>query len=204
MTSYIWTILIAAGIVGGILLGNGEQVAQAAMDSATGAAAVCMGMLGTYMLWMGVMNVAQEAGLTKKLSGICKRPLSAIFRGVKRDSRAMEMIAMNIAANMLGMGNAATPFGLKAMEQMQADNPSPDTPTHDMCAFLILNTASVQLLPLTVIAVRSAAMSASPAEIALPALISTAVTAAAGLLAAKLCALFSKKSKNKSKKERAK
>ena len=193
MTAYIWTILIAAGTVAGIALGNGGEVAQAAMDSAGSSAALCLGMLGTYMLWMGIMNVAAEAGLTEKLSHAARKPLGRIFRGVKADSEAMGMIAMNIAANMLGLGNAATPFGLKAMSKLQEDNPTPDTPTHDMCTFLILNTASVQLLPLTVIAVRSAASSADPAEIVLPALIATILTAAAGVAAAKLCARHGKR-----------
>ena len=141
MIAYIWVGLVVIGTVCGIALGNGEAVADAVMDSAGTSAALCLGMLGTYMLWMGIMNIAKDAGLIEKLSKAMQRPLGAIFRGVKKGSAAMGYIAMNIAANMPGMGNAATPFGLKAMQELPKANKVKHLPSADMCTILILNTA---------------------------------------------------------------
>ena len=186
MIAYIWVGLVVIGTVCGIALGNGEAVADAVMNSAGTSAALCLGMLGTYMLWMGIMNNAKDAGLIEKLSKAMQRPLGAIFRGVKKGSAAMGYIAMNIAANMLGMGNAATPFGLKAMQELQKENKVKHLPSDDMCTFLILNTASVQLLPLSVIAVRAAAGSSSPSDIVLAAFLATLITAIAGLIGARI------------------
>ena len=186
MTAYIWAFLIVVGTAAGIALGNGQAVADAVMDSASASCALCLGMMGTYMLWMGIMNVAKESGLIDKLSSILKRPLGGIFRGLQKGGEAMGYIAMNIAANMLGMGNAATPFGLKAMAEMQKDNPKKDRPTDDMCAFLILNTASVQILPLSVIAVRSASGSNDPSDIVPAAFLATLITAVFGIIGARV------------------
>lgn len=183
MTKYIWAFFIVAGTLLGAVLGNASEVADAVMNSAASSAALCIGMIGSYMLFMGMMNIAKEAGIMDKLSAALKKPLGWLFRGV-RSAETMGYIAMNIAANMLGMGNAATPFGLKAMRAMQRDNPSKDSPTEDMCTFLILNTASVQLLPLSIVALRQAAGSVNPQDIIPASIINTLVTAAFGMAAA--------------------
>ena len=186
MIAYIWVALITAGTVCGIALGNGQAVSDAVMNSAGTSAALCLGMLGTYMLWMGIMNIAKDSGLIEKFSRAMQKPLGAIFKGVKKGSAAMGYIAMNIAANMLGMGNAATPFGLKAMQELQSQNKEKHLPSDDMCTFLILNTASVQLIPLSVIAVRAAAGSKDPSEIVVAAFLATLITAIAGLIGARI------------------
>ncbi len=186
MIKYVWAGLIVAGVVAGFITGNTEAVSGAVLEGAKEAAALSISMLGVYALWLGVLKIAEDAGLIKSIAKRAERMIALLFTGIKRGSSAVSLITLNIVANMLGMGNAATPFGLKAMQELNRDNPTPGRATDDMCTFLILNTASVQLLPLSIIAVRSAAGSENAADIVLPAFLATLGTAIFGVAIGKL------------------
>jgi spore maturation protein A len=186
MINYIWAFLIAIGTLVGILTGNAAAVSDAAINGAKDAGLLCFSLVGAYALWLGVLNIAKDAGLIAAIAKRMRRVIGWLFCGVPKDSEASGYITMNIVANMLGMGNAATPFGLQAMKALQALNPIKERATDAMCMLLIINASSVQLLPLTVIALRSAAGSAAPAEIVLSALLATTVTTLVGIAAGKI------------------
>lgn len=192
MIRYLWSALILIGIAVGIACGNVQEVSDAVLVGAKEAAELAISMIGVYALWLGLLNILDEAGAVRALAKRAQKGIAFLFRGLKKGSEAVAYITLNLIANMLGMGNAATPFGLKAMQAMQRENPKPDTATHDMCLFIVLNTASVQLIPLSIIAVRAASGSANPAEIVIPAFIATLATAIFGVLAAKICAAASR------------
>ena len=186
MVNYIWAFLIVVGTVVGIATGKAEAVSMAAVDGAKDAALLCISLIGAYVLWLGVLNVAKEAGLVDAIARRMRGMIRRLFPGVPPDGEASGFITLNIVANMLGMGNAATPFGLKAMKELQSINPNKTRATDAMCMFLVINASSVQLLPLTVIALRSAAGSTAPAEIVVTALLATAVTTIVGITAARI------------------
>ncbi len=191
MMKFIWCGLILAGLGIGIANGKMQEVNAAILESATSAAELCLSMIGIYALWLGLLQVGKDSGMISGLSKYLGGFVSKLFVGVRKNTDALGKITLNLVANMLGMGNAATPFGLEAMQELQKENPQKKKPTHDMCIFLILNTASVQLLPLSIIAVRAASGSANPAEILPTALASTFVTAVFGWTLARICAKFS-------------
>ncbi len=193
MIKYIWAAMIVIGVAAGIATGGAEAVSDAVLSGAKDAAELCLSMIGVYALWLGILNIADASGIIKSITKIAEKPVSKLFSGIKRGSQTVAYITMNLVANMLGMGNAATPFGLKAMDELQKENPHPETATHDMCTFIILNTASVQLLPLSIIAVRSAAGSKSPADIVLTSFIATLFTAVFGVTLGKIIAARQKK-----------
>ncbi len=185
MINYIWAFMIVFGIIVSFITGNVEAVSKAIMDSCTTAVNLCIGMLGIYALWMGLMSIAKKSELTNSLSSKMQPILHYLFPNVPKASAAMGFISLNIIANMLGMGNAATPFGLKAMEEMQKLNKSTSIATHDMCMFLVINASSVQLIPSTVIALRQASGSLQPTDITLTALFATACSTIIGIVAVK-------------------
>ncbi len=186
MVNYIWAFLILVGTVVGIATGRAEAVSQAALDGAKDAALLCVSLIGAYILWLGVLNVAKEAGLVDAVARRMRGVIRWLFPSVPAGSAASGFITLNIVANMLGMGNAATPFGLKAMKELQGINRDKTRASDAMCMFLVINASSVQLLPLTVIALRSAAGSAAPGEIAITTLLATTVTTTVGITAAKV------------------
>lgn len=187
MIRYLWGGMIIIGIVVGIATGRLEAISETILQSAKSSTELALSMIGIYALWLGLLNIANKAGLVdgiaKRLSGI----IGVLFRGIKKQSHAIGLITLNLVANMLGMGNAATPFGLRAMQALQEQNKQKDTASDDMCMFVIVNTASVQLLPLSIIAVRAAAGSTNPAEIMPTALLATGATAVLGVAAALIC-----------------
>ena len=168
---YIWCAMIVLSVAAGLATGRGAELQGAILDGASDGATLIIGMVGAYCLWLGLLGIARDSGMTEKLARLMKKPLSLLFRGIRDNEEAMSMVTMNIVANMLGMGNAATPFGIKAIAAMNREKVK--TPTDDMCLFLILNTASVQLLPTSIIAVRRAAGSAAPGSIVVPSLAAT-------------------------------
>lgn len=186
MINYIWAFLIVAGTVVGVLTGHTQAVGDAAVEGAKEAGLLCVSLIGAYALWLGVLNVAKEAGLIEALAKRMRFVIRRLFPDVPPDSEASGYMTLNIVANMLGMGNAATPFGLKAMKELQSLNKKKKEASDAMCMLLIINASSVQLLPLTVIALRSAAGSAAPAEIVLTALLSTTVTTGVAIIAGKI------------------
>ena len=186
MIRYIWAALIVVGVVVGIATGKAQAVSDAAINGAKDAALLCISLIGAYALWLGTLQIAQDAGLVEAIARRMRGVIRRLFPGVPKDSAANGFITLNLVANMLGMGNAATPFGLKAMKELQILNPEKERATHAMCMLLIINASAVQLLPMTVIAMRSAAGSAAPAEIVLPALIATTANTAVAIIAAKV------------------
>lgn len=187
MINTIWGFLIIVGIIVGIATGKTEAVNDAIMNSAGTSVTMAFSLIGIYCLWLGILKIAEAAGIVEMMARKLRKILAFLFKGVSRGSDAMGYISLNIVANMLGMGNAATPFGLKAMDELQKLNKNKKVASDAMCMLLIINTSSVQLLPLTLIGLRSAAGSANPAEITLTSLIATAVTTAVGIIAAKIC-----------------
>ena len=186
MVNIVWLFLILAGLLVGFLNGNLGEVTQAALDGAVYAVELCFGFIGIYALWLGLIKVAERAGAVKALSKKMGKIMRFLFPKIPPQHPAMGAMTMNIIANMLGLGNAATPLGLKAMQELQSLNGQKDRATDAMCMFLVINTSSVQIIPATVIAIRSAAGSKNPTEVISTSLIATLCSTIAGITAAKI------------------
>ncbi len=163
-----------------------RAVTQAALDYAATAVTIALGLIGIMALWLGVMKVAEEAGLIRSLTRLLRPLTKALFPDVPPEHPAVGAMIMNIAANMLGLSNAATPFGLKAMEELNKLNPKLGTATNAMCTFLVINTAGLVLIPATAIAIRAAAGSANPGIIIGTSIFGASCATVAGLIAVKL------------------
>jgi len=163
-----------------------RAVTDAALDYASIAVNIALGLIGIMALWLGVMKVAEEAGLVKSLTRLLRPLTKLLFPDVPPDHPAVGAMIMNIAANMLGLSNAATPLGLKAMEELNKINPKLGTATNAMCTFLVINTAGLVLIPATAIAVRAAAGSANPGIIIGTSIFGASCATIAGLIAVKL------------------
>jgi len=186
MINYIWAGMLIIGFIAGAATGNLEAVTKAAIDNAQSAFEMSLGLIGVMSLWLGLMKIAEESGIVEKLAKALRPITLRLFPDVPADHPAMGAMIMNIAANMLGLGDAATPLGLKAMQELQKLNPVKDTATDAMCMFLAINTSSVTLISATTIAVLAAAGSANPTEIIGPTIIATACSTTVGIIAAKL------------------
>jgi len=186
MINIIWFLILSLGIIVGIITGKGEIVSKAVVSSTTGAVELVMGLLGMMCLWCGIMKIAEKSGLTNNLAKLLRPILRILFRGAGRNQKAMSSITMNLTANMMGLSNAATPFGINAMEEMQKDNKEKSTASNDMALFLVLNAACIQVLPTTVISIRAAYNSQNPAIIIIPAIIATGTAAALGIIYCKI------------------
>lgn len=190
MVNIVWALLIFVGLLTAAAFGNMEQVTQIILDSAIDAAELCLKLSGIYALWLGLMRVAQKSGLVGLLADRMTILMKPLFPGVPVKHPAMGSMAMNIMANVLGIGNAAAPFGLKAMNELQKLNPHKDRATNAMCMFLVINTASVQLIPTTVIAIRSTAGSIAPAEIIGSTLLATILSFIVAITVAKKLEIY--------------
>jgi len=158
MLNYIWFGMMFIAVIVGILTGNIDAVTQAAIDMAKTAVEIAIGLIGIMALWLGTMKIAEESGLIRIIARAIRPITIRLFPEVPEDHPAIGSIILNMAANLLGLGNAATPLGLKAMEELQELNTDKDTATNAMCTFLAINTSSVQLiLPATVVALMGAA-----------------------------------------------
>lgn len=160
-----WTFLIVSAIILAFAKGEPRIITQSALDSAAASVKYAFELIGMMAFWLGVMNVAEKAGLVDGLAKIVRPLLGRLFPSVPKNHPALGFILLNISANILGLGNAATPFGLKAMEQLQECNPKKDTASDAMITFLVINTSCIVLIPATIIGIRYAAESAAPAEI---------------------------------------
>lgn len=182
----IWGGMLLVGIVYGVITGRTEAVSAAVLDSSRDAVALCITMLGITGLWMGLMQIAQDGGAVSMISEKMKPLIRFLFPGIPENHPAAGAITLNFAANFLGLGWAATPAGLQAMKELEAlreqKSGEAGTASDEMCAFLILNISSLQLIPVTVIAYRSQYHSADPAVITGPAIAATAVSTAAAVL----------------------
>lgn len=186
MMNYIWMGMLAVGFLLGMLNGRTEEVVKAAVDSAGHAVQLGIGLLGVLCLWSGLMGIAEKSGLTDVLARLVRPFLGLLFPDMARNGPAMGAILMNLSANFLGLGNAATPLGLKAMAELQKTNKRKERATDSMCMFLVLNTSAFQLIPATVIALRTEAHSADPPEIIVTVWIASICATIAGITAARL------------------
>lgn len=182
MLNKLWGIMLLAGIIVAAFTGKIGEAGTAAIDSSKEAVTLCIAMLGVMSMWTGIMNVAKKAGLIDAMTRALRPALRFLFPGVPEGHRANEYIASNIIANMLGLGWAATPYGLKAMEEMKELNRGSHIASADMCTFLIINISSLQLIPVNIIAYRSEYGSISPTSIIGMGLVATLVSTAAGVI----------------------
>jgi len=186
--SWVWVGMAFIAVVFGLLTGRIEAVSRGVMEGASSAVTLCITMAGVLCLWSGIMEVMRQSGLSKGLAAALRRPLGLLFPGARRDAEAMESISANVSANLLGLGNAATPLGLRAAKRLHKLSGGGRTASDDLCMLVVLNTASVQLIPAMVAGVRAAAGSNAPFDI-LPAVWVTSVCALlVGLTAVKVLA----------------
>ena len=182
MVSYIWLFLILIGIGFSALTGNLDTINDSILTNGTKALDLMLSILPIIVLWTGIMKIAEVSGLLRKFAKLMEPILSRLFPSVPKDNPTLGFIASNIAANMMGLGSAATPFGLKAMSELQKINDKKDTASVAMITFLVLNTAGVTIVPTTVLALRIATGSNNPSEIILPGVIATFCSSIGGLL----------------------
>ena len=184
--SGIWAGMVVVSLVCALVTGRGSEVASAAMEGASAGVELCLGMAGALCLWMGVMEVLRRAGAMGWLSRLLRPVLGRLYPDFARDSGVMDAISANVSANLLGLGNAATPLGLDAARRMSRR--SPGVASDALCMLVVCNTASIQLSPTTVAAVRAGAGSTAPFDI-LPAVwLASALSVTVGILAARLFA----------------
>ncbi len=165
MLNWIWLFLMVIALIVGTVNGKIDAVTKAAFDSANTAVKIAIDLIGIMALWLGIMNIAQQGGLVNLLARAIKPVSRRLFPEIPPEHPAMGAMILNIAANWLGLSNAATPLGLKAMEELQKLNKIKDTASNAMATFLALNTASLTLIPATIIAVRTSLGSKNPTEI---------------------------------------
>lgn len=166
MVNVIWLGMILFGILAAAAGGNIEVVTKAALDGASSAVKISIGLIAIITFWLGIMKLAEEAGIISFLSRAIAPLMKFLFPEIPRDHPAMGAIIMNISANVLGLGNAATPMGLIAMQEMQKLNSGdPRTATNSMCTFLALNTSCITIIPTTIIGIRVVHGSADPTEV---------------------------------------
>ena len=169
------------------------QVTSAALDGAATAVEIAIGLIGIMALWLGVMKVAQEAGIMNVIAKVVRPITRWLFPKIPEDHPAIGAMIMNIAANMLGLSNAATPLGLKAMEELDKLNPNKGEATDDMCTFLVINTSAITIIPATAIAIRASIGSANPQMIIIPSILAATCATIVGLTTVKLIQAFNRK-----------
>ena len=186
MLNILWPIFIIISYVYALFSGNLEKINTGIFESASSAVELTLTFFGTITLWCGIMQIAKDSSLSKKLAKFLKPLIKFLFPDVNENDPAHEEISLNIIANILGLGNASTPLGLKAMESLQKKNPSKSILSNSMAILVLLNTASLQLIPTTVIAIRTSLNSANPTSIILPVWIATFLAAFIAITIAKL------------------
>jgi spore maturation protein A len=185
MLNIIWLGMIFISLIVAVILGHVDDVVRAVTDSARLGFELALGLTGMMTLWLGIMSIASKSGLVALLGNLLKPILKRLFPEVPEDHPAMGAMVMNIAANMLGLGNAATPFGLQAMKELQSLNKQATVATNAMCTFLAINTSSVQLIPATAIAFLAANGSTNPTSVIFSSLIATIISTAVAIIAVK-------------------
>lgn len=182
MVNVIWIGLILIAILYSLFTGQVETINNGILTHATSGINLIMELMPLIVLWTGIMKIAEASGLLQVFARFLNPILRRLFPSLPSNHKALGYIASNIGANMLGLGSAATPFGLKAMEELQKDNPKKKEATEAMITFLVLNTGGVTLIPTTVIALRIMHGSANPTEIIITSILATAVSSISGLL----------------------
>ena len=185
--NYIWLFFILSSVIVGLYNGKMADVSAAVLEASSNAVTISFGLIGIMSFWLGLMHIAQKAGLLNLISKIFSPILRFIFPSIPKDDTVHADIAMNVTANALGLGNAATPMGIKAMEGLQRLNENDkDTASDAMCTFLTINTAGIQLLPISVIAILMSLGDKNPTDIILPTILTTFGALTIGLIAVKL------------------
>jgi len=176
MMNYIWSGFILIAILIGFCTGQIDSVSESVLTYAGKAVQISISLIGIMALWLGLMKIAESSGLTDFFAKLIRPFIRFLFPDLKKNQKAQAAITMNITANALGLANAATPFGLKAMKEMQKDNPNKNTANNSMCTFLAINTAGLQLIPISVIGILVGLGAKNPAEIIAPCLVVTLLT----------------------------
>lgn len=197
MLNKIWPIFIIISYVYAIMIGNTDKINTSIFSSTQEAVTLCITLLGTICLWNGIMKIAEKTSAITRLTKILNPIVKFLFPELKNQESIRKEISMNMVANILGLGNAATPLGIKAMKSMQEINYDKKTLSNSMVMLIVLNTASIQLIPTTVIAIRLSLDSKNPTSIILPVWIATICAAVAGIVVTKILIAKSKKWENK-------
>ena len=197
MLNILWPAFIIISVIYACFTGNINNVNESIIEWIKKAVELTITFFGITCFWTGIMKIAQETSLTKKISKILRPIINFLFSDIKHNEKAKEEISMNMVANILGLGNAATPLGLNAMKTLQKDSNDKSTVTPSMAMFIIINTASIQLIPTTAIAIRASLNSENPSKIILPVWIATIVAFIAATLSAKLFIFLEKQRHNK-------
>lgn len=185
MLNIVWPFFLIISIIFSIFSGNLKELNNSIFESTNTAINLCITLLGTMCLWNGIMQIASKTSAMEKITN-CLRPIMKfLFPKLKKEDKVYQDISMNMVANILGLGNAATPLGIKAMNSMQEKNENKKVLTNDMATFIVINTASIQIIPTTVIAIRNSLGSQNPTAIIVPVWIATVCAAIAGVTAVK-------------------
>ena len=188
--NYIFAFLILISFVCATINGKMDLLTDAMFKSAQKAVEIAIGLIGIMSFWLGIVKIAEKSGLMDFFAKLIRKPLLMVFPDMKDNKSAMSNIALNISANALGLGNAATPFGIKAMEDMQKENQNKETATNSMCTFLAINTAGFQILPATVLAILVSSGMENATQIIIPTLITTSIAFLSALFFAKVLEKF--------------
>ena len=186
MLNKIWPAFIIISFVFAIYSGKVLNVSNAVFNSAEQTVTLCLSLLGTLCLWNGIMKIAVKTSMIEKLTKFLKPLISFLFPEIKENKKISKEISMNMVANILGLGNASTPLGLKAMESMQKENPDKDKLSNSMTMFILVNTASLQIIPTTVISIRNSLGSENPTKIIIAVWVATIVAFATAITAGKI------------------
>lgn len=186
MLNKIWPIFLIISFIYAFFSGKLPEVNNSIFESTSSAIELCLTLVGTMCLWCGMIKIVMQTSAIDKLINILKPILQRLFPDINEEDEAHKEISMNIIANLLGLGNAATPLGLKAMKSLQKNNKNKQELSNSMAIFIVLNTASIQLIPTTVIAIRTTLGSKNPTEMLIPIWIATAIAAISAIISAKL------------------
>jgi len=186
LISYLWAALICISVFTAALRGEMAAITPSIFLAAERGVKVAFGLIGTMTFWLGIMKLIESSGIIELLNRLLRPLVQLLFPRLPDGHPAMNAILMNFSANILGLGNAATPFGIKAMEELQKINPLGETASDEMCTFLAINTSSITLIPTTVIALRAAAGSCNPSEILGTTILATFCSTAVALIADRL------------------
>ena len=186
MLNILWPIFIILSFIYAVFSGKIDSLNTGIFNSLAEAVELSITFLGTICLWNGIMEIAKNTSLINKLNNLLKPLINFLFPELKNKEKAKQEISMDMIANILGLGNAATPLGIKAMKTMQKENKNKDVLTNSMMMFIVINTASIQLIPSNVIAIRTSLNSQNPSLIIIPVWIATIIAASVGILVTKI------------------
>jgi len=193
MVNYIWVGMTIIGLIFAAVNGRMDEVNEAIFKASGEAVTICIGLISVLVFWLGMMKIAEQAGMLRQLARLFKPIAKRLFPDVPADHPAMGYILSNMTANMFGLGNAATPLGIKAMEELKRLNGGGNEASRSMVTFLALNTSSITIIPTTVLAIRFSYDSTSPAEIVAPTLFATAWSTLAAIASDRSCYLRRKR-----------